>query len=435
MIEARRLNAALRCFLLCLAPLAAACPAPQGALGYLDDPAFARAQLIAALVNPANGYSALRLNHYATGGDGDWERLPEWNPPSEIIEALELDAPEGASSSRWSGRQTPLAFPRVVGSDDDPALVALGEAAFARYPVQVVAGLKVALTSRAAAERYGLWVDEARGVGGLVRARMADGSVAVAMTCATCHARAEHGGWSPGLPNARLDLGAAMLDAERVARSSGDPLANWGPGRVDVTTAEGLEPARIPDLRPARWLTWLHQDATLNASSLTVLALRIETLIVTSNAQALRPPRMVALALAAYLRSLGAGLPQLDAPRAASADGAALFAERCERCHGGDGLTGQPIALEEIGTDPILGRSAERGTGYYRVPSLRGVGTRGPLLHDGTLPSLESFLDPGRLDPAFGARLHGDGAVGGHTYGLDLEEGQRRALLTYLHAL
>jgi hypothetical protein len=48
---------------------------------YLADRAFRRAALVASLVNRNNGYSRLRLAHYATGRNGDWDALPEWNPP------------------------------------------------------------------------------------------------------------------------------------------------------------------------------------------------------------------------------------------------------------------------------------------------------------------------------------------------------------------
>jgi hypothetical protein len=71
----------------------------------------------------------------------------------------------------------------------------------------------------------------------------------------------------------------------------------------------------------------------------------------------------------------------------------------------------------------------------YRVPSLHGVGTRGPLLHDGTLPSVDAMFDPARLTDAFAQKLHGSGAVAGHVYGLGLSDQQRQDLISYLHAL
>jgi hypothetical protein len=79
--------------------------------------------------------------------------------------------------------------------------------------------------------------------------------------------------------------------------------------------------------------------------------------------------------------------------------------------------------------------SADRGTGSYRVPSLHGVGSRGPLLHDGTVPSLEAMFDPARPTTAFASRLHGQGAVPGHSFGLDLADADRAALVDYLSRL
>ncbi|HEV8548729.1 MAG TPA: hypothetical protein VGQ57_06875, partial [Polyangiaceae bacterium] len=140
-------------------------------------------------------------------------------------------------------------------------------------------------------------------------------------------------------------------------------------------------------------------------------------------------------ALAAYLESLSNGLPLETSAARAAPRGAALFRERCASCHVPPALTGPPVTLEIIGTDPTLGLSADRGTGSYRVPSLHGVGTRGPLLHDGTVASLDAFFDPSRPTVAFAERLHGAGAVPGHVFGLDLEPSDRSALLAYLQAL
>jgi cytochrome c553 len=419
----------------------ASSPAGPGA-PYLDDAAFRRAELVASLVNPVDGYAQLRLTHYASGDANDWDRLPEWNPPVEPVAASELDAPGGASTTAISVRAAALALPDDIASEDDARLQAIGEAAFRRYPVQLSPALRVALVSRAAAARYGLWVDEPRGAGGLVRARMADGTGALAVTCSTCHEAPLDGALVAGLPNAQLDIGAARLDA---AGSTFDPavarnIAAWGPGRLDVTTAAGTEPVRIADLRPVRWLTHLQADATVANRDRTALAIRLETLIITSHGEVLRPPRVVTLALADYLSSLAEALPGgVDgagvAAAAASPHGAQLFAATCAGCHIPPAFTGPPVPLAVVGTDPQLGESAVRGTGMYRVPSLHGVGSRGPLLHDATLPSIDAMFDPARTSPAFTARLHGTGPVAGHPFGLDLSDADRRDLLAYLRAL
>jgi len=410
-------------------------PGPN-ASDYLAGGAGARAAMQRSLVTRDNDYARLRLARYASGDAADWERLPTWNPPVESIAAGELDDPGGASPARLSAGAAPLALPRAA-TPDQATLLALGERAFNRYPTQLAPYLRVALTSRTAAVRHGLWVDPRAGVGGLVRARMADGSVALAMTCATCHtASASDGTLEPGVPNAALDIGRAILEAQGIpAAFSNDPEAGWGPGRVDVTTRAGTEPARIPDLRPVRWLTHLHQDATLRGSDPVTLAIRIETLIITSNNQTVRPPRVVALALATYVRSLAALLPDPETAAAASPHGAAVFAQTCADCHVPPGFTGDPVSLATVATDPCLGLSRDRGTGSYRVPSLRGVGTRGPLLHDGTVPSLAALLDPARASPSFSQRLHGPGPIPGHRYGWRLSETDRRDLITYLERL
>jgi cytochrome c5 len=424
-------------FVAALAACGSSPPAAVDPLPYLDDASYRRSELSQSLVNPANGYSELRLAHYATGDANDWDRLPEWNPPAEPIAVADLDAPGGAAGIPASAAASPLALPASVTSIDDPALLALGKAAFSRYPTQPASYFAVALASPQAAAQYGVWVDAAQGVGGLVRARAADASTVVSLTCATCHTAAGPGGaLVPGLPNAALDVGAALLASEGAPPGpSQDPIAAWGPGRLDVTTTAGTEPARIPDLRPVRWLTYLQQDATVRARDITALAIRIETLITTSNDEVVRPPRVVALGLAVYVTSLAGGLPSVDAATAASPQGAALFQWGCATCHASEGMTGAPVALSVIGTDPVLGMSASRGTGTYRVPSLHGVGSRGPLLHDGTLPSVDAMFDPARLTASFTGRLHGTGPVEGHASGLDLAASDRAALVAFLQAL
>jgi hypothetical protein len=157
-------------------------------------------------------------------------------------------------------------------------------------------------------------------------------------------------------------VGAAIVAAQGglLDAASSAAMQAWGPGRLDVTTTTGTEPARIPDLRPVRWLTYLQQDATVRAPDLATLAIRLETLVITSNDQALRPPRIVMLALAAYVTSLAGDLPSVDAAASASPSGAELFASQCAGCHTPPGLTGDPVPLATVGTDPTLGLSPDR---------------------------------------------------------------------------
>jgi hypothetical protein len=57
------------------------------------------------------------------------------------------------------------------------------------------------------------------------------------------------------------------------------------------------------------------------------------------------------------------------------------------------------------------------------------------VLHDGTVPSVDAMFDPSRVTEAFAHKLHGAGPVSGHAYGLDLTDGERRDLITYVDAL
>jgi hypothetical protein len=188
-------------------------------------------------------------------------------------------------------------------------------------------------------------------------------------------------------------------------------LARWGPGRVDVASEDRRLPVRLPDLRAVRFRTHLQHTANLRQDDVRSLAVRLETLLVSAYGGAVRPPREVALGLAVYLWSLADGLSMPPPPRP--------FVAACGGCHAGPGLTGPPVAAEEIGGDLALARSAERGAGQISVPSLRTVRGRRALLHDGSVPSLAALLDPGRKTTA-------------HRFGLALSAEERRAIRAFL---
>ena len=93
-----------------------------------------------------------------------------------------------------------------------------------------------------------------------------------------------------------------------------------------------------------------------------------------------------------------------------------------------------------VGTDPGLALATRKGTGYYKVQSLKGVWYRGHYLHDGSVASLEEMFDPDRLKethepggwslPGVKAR-----AIKGHPFGLDLPVEERQALIAFLNTL
>lgn len=65
-----------------------------------------------------------------------------------------------------------------------------------------------------------------------------------------------------------------------------------------------------------------------------------------------------------------------------------------------DAPTTLDILPVSVGTDPALALKTRKGTGYYKVPSLKGVWYRGHYLHDGSVASLEEMFDPDRLGEA-----------------------------------
>jgi hypothetical protein len=93
-----------------------------------------------------------------------------------------------------------------------------------------------------------------------------------------------------------------------------------------------------------------------------------------------------------------------------------------------------------VGTNPDLALKTRRGTGYYKVPSLKGVWYRGPFEHNGSVATLEDWFDARRLRDdyvptgfvGYGIRTR---AVKGHEYGLKLIPADERALIAFLKTL
>jgi hypothetical protein len=96
-----------------------------------------------------------------------------------------------------------------------------------------------------------------------------------------------------------------------------------------------------------------------------------------------------------------------------------------------------PVCVE---TDPRLAMTTREATGYYKVPSLRGVWFRGPFGHNGSEATLEDWFDPRRLHDDHvptGFREPGKSrqATMGHAFGLYLSEADRNALIAFLKTL
>jgi hypothetical protein len=89
------------------------------------------------------------------------------------------------------------------------------------------------------------------------------------------------------------------------------------------------------------------------------------------------------------------------------------------------------------GTDPTLALQTRRGTGFYKVPSLRGVWYRNGFGHTGQAETLEEWFDPARLrDDYVPKGFHlGPGPIKGHEFGLKLAPQEKNALIAFLKTL
>jgi hypothetical protein len=90
-----------------------------------------------------------------------------------------------------------------------------------------------------------------------------------------------------------------------------------------------------------------------------------------------------------------------------------------------------------VGTDPVMATQTRRGTGFYRVPSLRGVWFRNGFGHGGNADTLEEWFDPARLKEDYLPKGYhrGHGPILGHPFGLKLPPEDKHALIAFLKTL
>ncbi|HUY14739.1 MAG TPA: hypothetical protein VMX16_14095 [Terriglobia bacterium] len=163
-------------------------------------------------------------------------------------------------------------------------------------------------------------------------------------------------------------------------------------------------------------------------------------------------------ALALYVYSLEPP-PNPNKFDALAARGRKVFErEGCAMCHTPPLYTNNKLTLTEgftpppgadqkydilpmsVGTDPNLTMKTRRGTGYYKVPSLKGVWYRSMFGHSGWCATLEDWFDPRRTRDDYvptGFKPYGvkTYAVKGHTFGLDLSAEDKKALIAFLRTL
>ena len=160
-------------------------------------------------------------------------------------------------------------------------------------------------------------------------------------------------------------------------------------------------------------------------------------------------------ALALYLNSLKPP-PNPNPFNADARRGQSIFNQQgCANCHPAPLYTNNKLAPVDgfkvpdslrktdaildfsVGSDPGLALETRRGTGFYKVPSLRGVWMRSAFGHGGQAASLEEWFDPTRLSADYlpkGFHL-APGPIQGHQFGIRLPVPDRRALVAFLKTL
>ena len=170
-----------------------------------------------------------------------------------------------------------------------------------------------------------------------------------------------------------------------------------------------------------------------------------------------RTPDALLYALSLYLYSLEPP-PNPNPMDAKAARGQKIFqGQGCGGCHTpglytnnrltlAAGFHPTPEILKEtgamdisVGTDPNLALKTRKGTGFYRVPSLRMLWLNSAFLHDGSIGSLEEMFDPARTKANFRSSnwspITPAHAVEGHPFGLALKPDDRAALVAFLRTL
>ncbi len=166
------------------------------------------------------------------------------------------------------------------------------------------------------------------------------------------------------------------------------------------------------------------------------------------------------LALGKYIYSLQPP-PNPNRPSELTAQGERVFARTgCASCHTPPSYTNNKLVpvdaftpfehpsspqtadvmQAKVGLDPGLALKTRKGTGYYKVPPLKGVWYRGPLEHSGSVATLEDWFDPNRLKDDYvptgwnppGVKTR---AIPGHQFGLNLPAEDKRALIAFLRTL
>lgn len=269
--------------------------------------------------------------------------------------------------------------------------------------------------------------------------------------------------WVADDPNRRA---RTMSFEELIAAGEAIP-----PGVTARSHTSMLLPPQIPDIIGVAERRYLDHTGLVRQNGIGDLmryaALVQDTIGLARHGEAAPPPepgkglrysdeQLYALALYLYSLRPPPNPHQLDA---VAARGKKIFArEGCGNCHTAPLYTNnqlvpadgfRPTAADRkrfdvmdrsVGTDPRYALQTLKGTGYYKVPSLKGVWYRSPLEHHGSVATLEDWFDPARLDAGYVPTGYKgpDGkarSVKGHVFGLKLQPDEKKALIAFLRTL
>jgi hypothetical protein len=279
---------------------------------------------------------------------------------------------------------------------------------------------------------------------------------------------------APWAPDARVERMKTMSTEELQQLLAVEPLnRSFEQGMFARANGSPYLATKILDLQILRFSRYLDATATHQLRGPEDVA-RYAALVTGADAMDFGPHRMLTDAQRRVrfryaddvLYAIGVYLMSLEPPKnpeRASDDvvkrGEQIFRrEGCANCHVPPNYTSGKLTLaqgwrapadhpnradmllQSVGTDPGLALQTRKGTGLYKIPSLRGVWYRRLLLHDGSLSSLEELFDPARLDAAHqpkGWNPPGvtNRAVPGHTFGTSLTPEEKTILIAFLRSL
>ena len=275
-----------------------------------------------------------------------------------------------------------------------------------------------------------------------------------------------------GVPWVKDDIHERLKQMPEIELAALNASLDLAKGVIFRWSGSVFYPAKVPDLIGVADRRYIDHTGTHRNRGIGDL-MRYAALVSYAESSEFGPHRMVTgeqrkiegrlpdeglYALALYIRSLRppANPNRLDEN---ARRGEAIFRrEGCPGCHVPPLYTNNKLTLAEgftpsrdvspgldilplsVGTDPGLALKTRKGTGYYKVPSLKGLWYRGHYLHDGSVASLEEMFDPDRLRDShvpggFTPPGQQQRAIKGHEFGLKLPAAERRQLTAFLRTL